>query len=129
MRINKPFMLWALLTAGLVLYGYYGDFSEPAKKKPVSDPIIRQDATEKWEAYEAATNIVSTQLVAPSTARFPSYRYDMITTVDYCTWIINSYVDSQNSFGAMIRTQYRAKVMKLDPQGSRWKLLDLKIYK
>jgi hypothetical protein len=36
---------------------------------------------------------------------------------------VSSYVDSQNSFGALIRTQYVAKMKYLS--GQKWRLVDL----
>lgn len=37
-----------------------------------------------------------------------------------------SYVDSQNSFGAMIRTRYRCD-LEYQPSDDKWKLIDLRI--
>jgi len=39
---------------------------------------------------------------------------------------VQSYVDAQNSFGAMIRTRYDCTVHWIG--GDRWKLEDLKTY-
>ena len=51
------------------------------------------------------------QLVSPSTAKFP---WDAPTIISapsekegYTKYILESYVDSQNNFGAMIRSYYR----------------------
>lgn len=92
----------------------------PPENKPIYDT---QKTVDKYVAYAIATEFVEDRLLAPKTADFPSFRPEAVQQVNYDTWIVNSYVDSQNAFGAMIRTHYRAKVMVLG-DGS-WKLLDL----
>lgn len=67
-------------------------------------------------------------LVLPTTAKFP-YIGDAyeVTKLDSVTWLVDSYVDSQNGFGAFIRTRYVAKLMYMG--NDRWKLLNIKVYK
>lgn len=54
------------------------------------------------------------QLVAPSTAKFPWALPEFTTSPSekegYTKYTFESYVDSQNKFGAMIRTNYRFSV-------------------
>jgi hypothetical protein len=128
LRSNFSAAVMLIVILGVIGFGFYGFASMLSPSRPRPEPVIRKDAIEMFDAYEAAIHMVQTKLVAPSTAKFPNFSYNSVRTVDYCTWIVTSYVDSQNSFGAMLRTRYRAKVMKLDPSGSRWKLLDLQIY-
>ncbi len=128
LRSNFSAAVMLIVLLGVIGFGFYGFASMLFPSSPRPELVIRKDAIEKFDAYEAAIHIVQTKLVAPSTAKFPKFNYDWVRTVDYCTWIINAYVDSQNALGATLRTRYRAKVMKLDPSGSRWKLLDLQIY-
>lgn len=83
-------------------------------------------------AYTFAKRIVQERLEVPSTAKFPEMSQTQIRKVDSATFIINSYVDSQNVFGAMVRTHYKAKVMcsgyNVMFAGNRsWKLLDLQM--
>lgn len=108
------------------------DVGSSALKKAAGPnaPQIKPDALEKVDAYEAAIRMVRNNLVAPSTAKFPSFSYNSVRTVDYCTWIVTSYVDSQNSFGAMLRTNYKAKIMLVERPGQKpyWKMLDFKTY-
>ena len=72
-------------------------------------------------------SFVEQRLVSPTTAKFP-YIGDAyeVTKIDSVTWRIHSYVDSQNRFGAMVRTSYKAKLMYVGNE--KWKLLDIKIY-
>jgi len=71
--------------------------------------------SEQEQMYNAAKKEVLTQLKAPSTATFPDYDTATYTqtTQDKNTWIIQSYVDAQNGFGAMIRSSFICKVQKL----------------
>ena len=73
-------------------------------------------------AWRYCQDAVRNQLKAPSTARFPGYdAVDglMVRGQDgTVAYQITSYVDAQNSFGAMIRTKFDCVVRKL-PDG-RW---------
>ncbi len=114
----------------LMAFGFFDSSSKPETVHSPVSQTVKDDRVEKYVAYHTAIEMIQDQLVAPSTAKFQKFDYDLVRTVDYCTWIINSYVDSQNSFGAMIRTRYRAKIMKVseDSRGARWKMLDFKTY-
>lgn len=77
----------------------------------------------KGVVYQFTKRLVQQNLKAPTTAKFPGISAAEFRRVDDITWIVHCYVDSQNAFGAMIRTHYRAKVMFLG--NDTWKLLDL----
>lgn len=68
-------------------------------------PAIVDESPTDSQAHIIAQYFVTDVLVAPSTADFPTYEYSSSRTEDG-TWIIRSYVDSQNSFGAMLRTNW-----------------------
>lgn len=55
-----------------------------------------------------AKELVLERLKAPATAEFPSYSEVKIArvTLDSCRYILKSYVDAQNSFGAQIRNDW-----------------------
>jgi hypothetical protein len=84
--------------------------NDPTTLKKDSVKIEQQKAE---EAYSAAIQLVEDQLKAPQTADFPilrkiSYKHENNL------WTFNGYVDSQNSFGALIRTDYTLE-MVFDP--------------
>lgn len=64
----------------------------------------------KTKAFIYSQDCVEQQLKSPSTAEFPYDSEEFVTKIDEDTFIINSYVDSQNSFGAMIRTNYICQI-------------------
>lgn len=72
-------------------------------------------SSNKFLAYTYAERFVKRQLKAPSTAKFPGTfeKNDHITQVSLNEYKIVSWVDSQNSFGAMIRTNFSC-IIKFD---------------
>jgi len=77
-------------------------------------------------AFVEANSFVKKRLKSPSTADFPWGSDGRVGKSGDCTFVVRSYVDSQNSFGAMIRTNY---VVKLKPiSQDQWKLIDLRFY-
>lgn len=65
-------------------------------------------------ALSCAQNIVRKHLKSPSSASFPTIFTanpgDINIQQSGASWIVNSYVDSQNSFGANIRTPFQCTV-------------------
>ncbi len=75
-------------------------------------------------AYILSQDFVRAQLKAPSTARFPNFRAVSVTSAARCRYAVSAYVDAQNSFGAQIRSPYRA-VIERDPADDTWRLIEL----
>jgi hypothetical protein len=63
------------------------------------------------------------RLKAPATAQFQDVSEADVNYLGDGTYWVLSHVDSQNSFGAMLRTQFRCKVK--DIGGDKWSLLEL----
>ena len=78
------------------------------------------------DAYYTATQFIKTRLKSPSAAEFPKPKEATIQLLEDCaTYKIFGYVDSQNSYGAMLRVNWYAKLIL---NGKQWQLLDMKIY-
>ena len=63
--------------------------------------------------YRITTRLIAKTLKAPSTAKFPSFYDDgavTFTSLGGNRYKVSSYVDSQNGFGAMLRTHWTATV-------------------
>lgn len=73
----------------------------------------REDKIEslKKRAFLISQKAVKKYLKSPSTADFPFLDYEATVLSDNKV-IIQSYVDSQNSFGAILRTKYRASLIE-----------------
>lgn len=79
-------------------------------------------------AHIMAGNFVKERLKAPTTAKFPYTNAAgvSITPLGDCRFAVVSYVDSQNGFGAMIRSRFSA-TMTSTPDGKTWRAADLVI--
>ena len=69
--------------------------------------------TNKFLAYNYAEDFVKQRLKSPSTAEFPgTFEKDKhITEIGNKEYQINSWVDSQNGFGATIRSKFSCKII------------------
>lgn len=72
-------------------------------------------------AFVMSQSFVEKSLKAPSTADFPYITSDGVTVskLPSCKFQVDAYVDSQNSFGAKIRTHYVA-VLGPSADGKTW---------
>lgn len=72
-------------------------------------------------AYGAAQRIIERHLKAPASAKFPLSNSSSvrINAVGKCKYRVESYVDSQNAFGAMVRTPFSITV-EGNPAKDEW---------
>ena len=111
-----------------------GAAPRPEPPKPTKKP--RPPKTpEKWEgrdnsvlAYNIMKEFVKRELVSPTTAKFPGMVFGEarghIKRLPDHKYRIVSYVDSQNSFGAMIRTNFVGVVQQVSEDQMRLMSLD-----
>lgn len=76
------------------------------------------------DAFVYGKEYVKQNLKAPSTAKFGSYGQSSVQHYTGCKFVVRGYVDSQNSFGAMLRSNYS---VTLTPTGLGWTLEDITI--
>lgn len=74
-------------------------------------------------AYRSCERAVGTQLKAPSTADFSGYSHSDISATG-STYSVHGYVDSENSFGAKVRSDWDCRVRST---GDNWELVDLNV--
>ena len=77
-------------------------------------------------AYVMSQDAVKRYLKSPSTAKFPFINYVSSRAISGCQFEIRAYVDSQNGFGATLRSNYSA-TMQLNPKKGSWTTLDIKV--
>ncbi len=71
---------------------------------------------------------VKNALKSPGSAKFSwKIEIDTFPTENFTKYHILSYVDSQNSFGGLLRTYYKCKLNSTGSDFSNWELLDLKL--
>jgi len=119
-------------TLGLLLFlpvsntGNQSPTAAPVKAPAPPDPAEHWNSTDgKIEALVMAHQFMERRLKAPSTADFPSIVSDGVgvSHLGGGVFIVNSYVDAQNSFGAKIRTRF---ICKLKDNGDKtWALMSL----
>ena len=81
---------------------------------------------DKFDAYVMSQLFVEDALKAPSTAKFPVYSEDMVVDGGDGSFIVSAYVDAQNGFGAMMRSNYVC-IMQYDKATDEWALKGLDI--
>ena len=80
-------------------------------------------------AFYISQQFAENYLKAPSTAEFPAWDNQTSNVVQksgsFTQYTINSYVDAQNIYGAMIREYYVCKVEYIKAT-DKWRLIDFK---
>lgn len=97
------FIIVAVLLVILYIIGSNGDDSSSSSST----------STNKFLAYNYAENFVEKKLKSPSTAEYPgvSEKDRHITDLGGGKYKIDSWVDSQNGFGATIRTNFSCTII------------------
>lgn len=105
--------IFAIIGFGVV--GAFVEEPQPAGEVPQEVPqeVEEVKMSDKIDAWVCAQNEIERNLKSPSTAKFPWSGYKAVDLGDN-KWIISSYVDAQNGFGAMIRTNFMCNVEVTD---------------
>lgn len=116
MNISKSgYLKLILLITVISVFGVaFNNYLRIERKYSAEDNAKAKEAKLVRDAFQASKKELKIQLKAPSTAKFATgldeeskYKINDDESV-----IIQSYVDAQNSFGAMIRTHFRCTVDK-----------------
>lgn len=110
MKLDHIAICILTVLAPVFWYAYIGG------SKGAPAPVIQDDGT---MAEIMAERFVKEELRCPATASFPAA--DAVRSGD--GWRVTSYVDSQNGFGANVRTPWTAIVK--DCGAGRWQLVSL----
>ena len=111
-------MRMAIIVAVLVLLAGCGPSMTPAER-------AQANCNSRVDASMMAEHFVEQRLKSPSTAKFGPYReMTIISTGGECEFLVSSYVDAQNSFGAMMRNNFTA-VVRYVPDTDKWQLISL----
>lgn len=108
-----------------------GCFHEPTAEELKAASVKAEKAAEmreKWAAFCIAKEFVSGRLKSPKSAEFKGIFDDWESDVERMgrdVFCVKSWVDSQNSFGAMVRARFMCSVQRVE--GGTWHLLAIKI--
>jgi hypothetical protein len=92
--------------------------------KPKEDPNAWKTENNKTMAYVMMQEFVKRNLVSPGSAKFEWISEpDCKITKDGFDYTISSWVDSQNAFGAVLRTRFAGIVRQVDKDN--WELVAL----
>lgn len=116
MKSSTKTFFWIFAGIGLFMFALisYSDYlitSNPNYKELTS--AEKEERKQKDDAALNAQLLVKRKLKSPSTAKFPPTSTAKITKSATGTWIVSSYVDSQNGFGAMVRNDWVAEIKYL----------------
>lgn len=104
MKVISKFLkskIFIFIILGIFIYFIFGAFG---------------GENEKTEAWVLAKHEVESQLKSPTSAKFPSSsEAEIMDLGDMC--IVTSYVDAENSFGAMMRNNFSV-TFKKDSKGN-----------
>ncbi|MEN5305320.1 hypothetical protein [Pseudomonas sp. TWI628] len=117
-----------LAVAAVVLVGSWGWFYS-WKNSPQRDIEAQaRDCGDTTMAFVMSQNFVKQRLKSPKSAEFPyvSDRGVNVFADGVCGFQVSAYVDSQNGFGAMIRSVYQAKI-SYDRKTKLWSVGELTI--
>jgi hypothetical protein len=109
---------WIILIALVAFCGYVVNHSDSSSTNSGSSYSISHP--DIFLAYNYAENAVKKKLKSPSTAEFPG-TIEKSKHINYLgggEYQINSWVDSQNSFGAIIRSNFRVIIVFNDNKAS-----------
>jgi hypothetical protein len=93
---------------------------------------LERQREEKWASEESkiaaftmSKEFVEDRLKAPGTAEFPWYDKAKVSHLGGGKYMVLAYVDSQNGFGALLRSKYLCTLRNTGD--NRWRLIDLTI--
>lgn len=87
--------------------------------------VIRSDNPSDFDAYFMSQSFVKKILKAPATADFASSSESQVERSGDNRFMVYSYVDAQNSFGAKLRNYYTCELQYVGDD--KWKLIDVKL--
>lgn len=93
-------LVFVLIMALTVKSCFFGTEEKPEAYKPT-----------KQDAVVESHLVVQKLLKSPGSADFPFQPDETIDQLNDSTFIVLSYVDSQNSFGALLRSHYKCKII------------------
>jgi hypothetical protein len=115
---RKTIIVLLLLISGICILFFIIQNGVQKAGSPPSFPTAEQPP--EYYAYLACKQFTLKQLKSPATAVFPNYLDITSKRSTGSEFLVYAWVDSENSFSALIRTNFRCRIEKSD---SDWKLI------
>jgi len=100
-----------------ILLGAFTDGSQDKTNETNPETVAQEESVSskntRTEAWVCTQNYVEKQLKSPSSADFPWLDWEA-TEVEENKYVVTSYVDAQNAFGAEIRTHFVCQTEVID---------------
>jgi hypothetical protein len=112
--VPKNVLLWVLLVGWAALFVACGEVK----------PLPADGSGDDVGAWVAMQMFVEDRLKSPATADFPWGAQDQVKDLGGGRYFVDSYVDSENSFGANVRTRFKGYIRK---ENERWVLESLEL--
>ena len=127
-RSTDKTIVVTLVIAGFLLIGGWSWFSAWKKSPDREVEAVAKDCGNTTMAFVMSQNFVKQRLKSPSSAEFPMVtdRGVHVTPDGKCGFAVSAFVDSQNAFGAVVRSPYQAAIT-YNRQSKRWSLGALSI--
>lgn len=105
--------LISLSIIGFFVFIAFGSLGDQASTSSNTPKTYGDNDNDKRLAYNYAQDFIKDRLKAPRSAKFAGIadKVNHVTYVRPNVYKIRSYVDSQNSFGAMIRSQWSCTIV------------------
>lgn len=115
--------LMKILLIGLGIYAVFSTgtsiFIEDAQSSKTPTPVVQtfgNNNADKFTAYSYAEECVENNIKSPNSAKYPGIteKINHITYIKENHFKITSWVDSKNSFGVMIRSNFVCEIVFKD---------------
>lgn len=100
-----------------LLFGYVacsGSSDEPEQRRNNEQAAVPSGTANVTGAWVYMQQFVKKRLRSPSTADFPFGGHRNVKPLGNDRYLVESYVDSQNSFGATVRTNFRGVIKEVE---------------
>jgi len=122
------FLVFAIVATCLTTIPASKATTPKVEQAPVVEKPDTPENQKPEDAFYAAKLSIEKRLKAPTSAIWPDWETAKIGFKEKTqTWIVSSYVDSQNDYGAMIRTYYVAEIAYYPGKG--WEMIDFESMK
>lgn len=118
--------MFLLIAFSITVAGCSNNSPEEQAKEAV-DAAAANEKQEKDDVFGAAQQMVDDHLKSPGSAKYPDFDASFVTITSPNNYSVTSFVDSQNNFGALIRSNWAVKMHRDNVDKASFHLDDITI--